>query len=46
MNADSIKAKLKNKSQAAGKTLQELLVAYGLESPIKDNAFCCRVKKL
>lgn len=34
MNADSIKARLKNKSQAAGKTLQELLVAYGLERTI------------
>ena len=34
MNADSIKARLKNKSQATGKTLQELLVAYGLERTI------------
>ena len=34
MNADSVKARLKNKSQATGKTLQELLVAYGLERTI------------
>ncbi len=33
-NVASIKDRLKNKSIATGKTLQELLIAYGLERTI------------
>ena len=34
MNAESVKARLKNRSKETGKTLQELLTLYGLERTI------------
>lgn len=33
-NADSVKDRLKNISKETGKTMQELLIAYGLETII------------
>lgn len=33
-NADSVKARLKNKAVLSGKTMQEMLIAYGLERTI------------
>lgn len=34
MNAESVKARLKNRSKETGKTLQELLTLYGLQRTI------------
>lgn len=39
-NVASVKDRLKNKSIATGKTVQELLTAYGLERTISKHAEC------
>ena len=40
-SAESVKARLKNISKETGKTMQELLIAYGLESTIYRSRWSC-----